>query len=132
MGKGEPCTAKLDHCMRPGVWFAADGIAAGSLFRGVPVFQFENKWWSWRGDEVEPKHLLRTAIVERADQVQAGKPVVFFAADSGGRFLDNERDMLTSSRWDVGVVDSASVDHVTIKGWGDAPLDTVRVIIEDK
>jgi hypothetical protein len=40
--------------------------------------------------------------------------------------------MLTSSRWDVGVVDSVSADHVRIKGWGDAPLDTVRAIVEEK
>lgn len=132
MGHGEPCTAKLDHCMRPGVWISADNVIAGKLFRGVPVFQFENKWWTWRGDDADPKHLFRTAVVDKPDQLQPDKPVVFFVEESGERFLNNEYDMLVSSRWSVGVVESVSADKARIKGWGEVPLDTVRVIVEEK
>ena len=132
MGRDEPCTAKLDHCMRPGVWFAADDIIAGKMFRGVPVFQLDNKWWTWRGDEVAPKHLLRTAVVDKADQLQAGKPVVFFVDEGGQRFLDSEYDMLTSSRWSVAVIESISAAGVRIQGWGEVPLDTIRMIVEQK
>jgi len=132
MGRGVPCTNKLDHCMRPGVWFAADNVIAGSLFRGVPVFQFENAWWTWRGDAAQQKRLFRTAVVDKPDQLQVGKPVVFFVDEGGERFLDNESDMLTSSRWSVGVVDAVSADSVHIQGWDKVALDTIRMIVEEK
>ncbi len=131
MGTGEPCTAKIDHCMRPGVLFSADNVKAGSLYRGVPVFQFENKWWSWWGEAVEPKHLFRTATVDKADQIEVGKPVVFFSEEGHDRFLDSEYEMLRSSRWEVGVVGAVGTDSIKIKGWGDVPLDTVRRIVEE-
>jgi hypothetical protein len=132
MGKGESCTANLDHCLRPGTWFAADNVIAGKLFRGVPVFQFENKWWTWRGEPAEQPHLFRTAVVDKPDQLQPDKPVVFFVEEGSQRFLENEYDMLTSSRWEVGIVESVSADKARIKGWGEVPLDTVRVIVEQK
>lgn len=132
MGKGAPCTDKLDHGLRPGVWFAVDNIVPGKLFRGVPVFEFEKAWWSWRSEQVQPKLLLRTSVVTGADQLQAGQPVVFFVEDGAHRFLDNEYDMLTSSRWLAGVVDALGADSVRIKGWDAVPLETVRLIVEQK
>ena len=67
------------------------------------------------------------------NQLQPGKPVVFFVEEGRERFLDCEYDMLTSSRWSVAVVDGVGTDSVRIKGWGDVPLEeTVRVIIEEK
>lgn len=132
MGRGEPCTGARDHGLRAGVWFAADNVVAGKLFRGVPVFLFENKWWSWYGEPAEPKRLFRTAVAARPEQVEVGKPVVFFAEEGRERFLDNEYEMLTSSRWSVGVVDAVGTDTVRIKGWGDVPLETVRVIVEEE
>lgn len=132
MGKGQPCTEKLDHCLRLGVWFAADGMVAGKLFRGTPVFELENKWFNWRGDAVEYKHLLRTKLAEKASEVVAGKPIVFFVEESGRKWLDNEYDMLTSSRWSVGVVEAVDADTIRVKGWGTVPLETVRVIVEEK
>ena len=132
MGRGARCTNKLDHGLRPGVWIAADNVVAGKLFRGVPVFEFENAWWTWRGERAEPKRLFRTAAASTADEVKVGQPVVFFAEEGRQRFLDNEYDMLTSSRWCVGVVDAVSAESVRIRGWGDVPLDTVRVIVEEK
>ncbi|HSN29824.1 MAG TPA: PASTA domain-containing protein [Kofleriaceae bacterium] len=132
MGKGEPCTAKRNHCLRAPEWFAADNVAAGAMYRGVPVYQFEGKWWNWRGDEVEPKRLFRTAVVDKPEQLQAGKPVVIFTEEGHERFLDSEYEMLTSSRWDVVVVDSIGTDTIKVKGWGDVPLDTVRQVVEEK
>ena len=132
MGRGEPCSDKRDHGMRAGVWFAVDNVIPGKLFRAVPVFEFENAWWTWRSERAEPKRLLRTAVVEKPEQVEVGKPVVFFAEEGRQRFLDNEYDMLTSSRWVVGVVGAASGDTVMIRGWDTVPLDTVRVIVEEK
>lgn len=132
MGRGAPCTNKLDHGLRPGVWFAADNVVAGKLFRGLPVFEFENAWWSWRGERVEPKRVFRTAAANTLEDVKIGEPVVFFVEEGRQRFLDSEYDMLTSSRWSVGVVDAASGESVRIRGWDDVPLDTVRVIVEEK
>ena len=129
---GVPCTNKIDHCLRPGVWFAADNYVAGSLFRGTPVFAFENKWWTWRGDLAEQKYLFRTKVAEKVADVTVGKPVLVFFEDNGRKWLDNEYDMLTSSRWSVGVVDALGTDTVTIKGWGSVSIESVRVIVEEK
>jgi len=131
MGRGELCTAARDHGLREGVWFAADNVVAGKLFRGVPVFEFENAWWTWRGQPAEPKRLFRTAIVEKPEQIEVGAPVVFFAEEGRDKFLDCEYDMLTSSRWSVGVVAAIGAESIQIKGWGDVPLDTVRRIVEE-
>lgn len=131
MGRGEPCDAARDHGLRPGVWFAADNVVAGKLFRGVPVFAFENAWWTWRGEKAEPKRLFRTAVAT-IDRVEVGKPVVFFAEEGRQRFLDNAYDMLTSSRWSVAVVGAVGAETLNVKGWGDIPVETARVIVEDK
>ena len=130
--RGRRVQNKIDHCLRPGVWFAADNFIAGKLFRGTPVFTFENKWWTWRGDLAEEKYLFRTKVADTVADVTVGKPVVFLVEDNGRRWLDNEHDMLTSSRWSVGVVDSVGTDTVTIKGWSAVAIETVRVIVEEK
>jgi hypothetical protein len=132
MGRGEPRTDKLDHGLRPGVWFAADNVVSGKMFRALPVFEFENAWWSWRGEKTEPKRLFRTAVVTQPEQVKVGEPVVFFAEEGRHKFLDNEYDMLTSSRWLVAVVDTVSATSVRIRGWDEVPIETVRVIVEEK
>lgn len=132
MGKAAPCTNKIDHCLRPGVWFAADNVVAGKLFRGTPVFEFDNKWWTWRGELAEQKFLFRTKVAERMSEISVGKPVVVFVEESGRKWLDNEHDMLTSSRWTIGVVDSIGADTLTLKGWGTVSLESVRVIVEEK
>jgi hypothetical protein len=82
-------------------------------------------------EQVEPKHLFRTVVVDKPEQMQAGKPVLIFVQEGRPRFLDSEYEMLTSSRWDV-VVDSVGTDTDKNKGWGDVPLDTVRQIVEEK
>lgn len=133
MGKGEPCTNKIDHCMRPGVWFAASDVIAGKLFRGTPVFEFEGKWWNWRGDEADYKFAFKTKVASSSSEITVGKPVVFLVEDSGRKWLDNEHDMLTTSRWSVGVVDSIDGETIRVKGWsGNVSLDTIRVIVEEK
>jgi hypothetical protein len=133
LGKGEPCTHKLDHCLRPGVWFAADNVIAGKLFRGTPVFELDGGWWTWRGQRADATWLFRTKVVEKPAELVIGKPVVFFAEDGPGeKWFFNEYEMLTSSRWSVGVIESVTADSVRIRGWGPVPTDTVRVIVEDK
>lgn len=133
MGRGEPCTNKLDHCLRPGVWFAADDAVAGKLFRGTPVFFFEGKWWTWRGEQAEQKHVYRTKTVDNEREIQLGKPIVFLVAEgSTDKWLLNEWDMLTSSRWSVGIVEAVNTDSVKIQGWGNASFASLRVIIEEK
>ena len=133
MGRSEPCSNKLDHCMRPGVWFATDNAIAGKLFRGVPVFEFQGKWWNWRGDEADQKSLYRTKTVDKASEIQVGKPIVFFVAEgSTDKWLDNEYDMLVSSRWSVGFVEAVNEDSVRIQGWGNASLASLRLIVEEK
>lgn len=133
MGKGEPCTNKIDHCMRPGVWFAASDVTAGKLFRGTPVFELEGKWWNWRGDEADYKFLFKTKVATSASDIFVGKPIVWLVEDSGRKWLDNEHDMLTTSRWSVGVVESIDGETIRVKGWsGNVSLDTIRVIVEEK
>jgi hypothetical protein len=132
MGKGQPCTNKLDHCLRPGVWFATDGVVAGKLFRGTPVFELDGKWWTWRGQPAEYKHLFRTKLADKAADVSVGKPIVFFVEEGGRKWLDNEMEMLTSSRWSVGVVESVDGEAIRIKGWSNVSLESVRVIVEEK
>jgi hypothetical protein len=133
MGKGEPCTNKIDHCMRPGVWFAADNVVAGKLFRGTPVFELDGKWWNWRGDEATYQFLYRTKVANGIVDVSVGRPIIWLIDEAGHKFLDNEHDMLTTSRWSVGVVESVDGETIKVKGWsGPVSLDTVRVIVEEK
>jgi hypothetical protein len=134
MGHGVDCDAAHDHCMRPEVWFSVGNIVPGKLYRALPVFTFEDKWWTWRGQEDSPIKLYRTKLAGK-DPVPANTPIVFFSAEtSSTKWLDSEYEALTSSRWEAGVTESASVGGPTgavkVKGWGDVQTDTVRVIVE--
>ena len=134
MGKGLPCDASRDHCMREGVWFAADNMRPGAMFRALPSFKFEDKWYDWRGNEVEPGKLFKTELA-KLDTIQVGAPIVFLVPENGegSPWLDNEHDSLTSSRWDVAYVDGVNRSAKTfrVKGWpDDMSIDAARVITE--
>jgi hypothetical protein len=133
MGRGVPCDASRDHCLREGVWFAADNYDSKHLFRALPVFEFEKTWWNWRGAEIESGKLFKT---ERAtlDKIRAGAPVVVWLPDTDSApWAENEYEALTSSRWDVAVVQSVNRSAKTfrIPSWPDAlPIDNARVIVQ--
>ncbi len=133
MGKGVPCDASRDHCMREGVWFAADSVRPGSLFRAVPAFQFEGKWYDWRGNDVEPGKLFKTELAT-IDTIKVGSPVVLLVPETSSEpWLESEYDALTTSRWDVAYVDSVNRSAKTfrVKGWPDfLSIDVARVITE--
>lgn len=134
MGHGVTCDVAHDHCLRPEVWFSVDDFVPGKLYRAVPVFAFDSAWYDWRGRETSPTKLYRTKVAGKAP-IAAGTPVIFFSAEtaSKSKWVDSEREALTSSRWEGGVTESASVGNiVTIKGWVDVPVDTVRLIIASK
>jgi hypothetical protein len=134
MGRGAECNAERDHCMRAGVWFAAGNVVAGKLYRAVPVYEYEKKWYNWRGKEESFEMRFRTKVGTR-ELLKAGDPVIFFIDENASKkFVDNEFDALTSSRWEVGVIESVGTDKIRVKGWtfGAVPIDTTRVIIERK
>jgi hypothetical protein len=134
LGHGVVCDASHDHCLRPDVWFSVDDFIPGKLYRALPVFEFDNAWYDWRGREASPVRLYRTKTAGKAP-IASGTPVIFFSAESGSRskWVDSEREALTSSRWEGGVTESASVGNiVAIKGWADVPVDTVRLIVASK
>jgi hypothetical protein len=55
------------------------------------------------------------------------------AESSSDKWLASEHDALTSSRWEVGVIDSVSGNTFKVLGWPDpVPIDTARVITERK
>lgn len=135
MGRGVECTDKVDHCLRPGVWFATAKVQPGKLYRATPAFELEGKWWSFREDEVtDYQALFKTKVVESASELQPGSPVVWLIdQNSSSKFLNSEHDALTSSRWEVGVIDSVSGNTFKVLGWPDpVPIDTARVITERK
>jgi hypothetical protein len=130
MGKGPECNAERDHCMRPGVWFAVDNLVPGKMYRATPIFEFEKKWWNWRGKETTFAKRFKTKLATKADIV-VGEPIVWFIDDDSKKFLDNEYDMLTSSRWVAGYVERWEGEKVRVKGaYTTAELDTIRVIVE--
>lgn len=135
MGRGVDCTDKIDHCLRPGVWFAAGNVQPGKLFRATPVFEFEDKWWSFREEEVtDHQALFETKVVESPSELQAGSPVVWLVEENAAnKWLNSEHDALTSSRWEVGVIESVSGDTLKVQGWSyPIPTDTARVITQRK
>lgn len=133
MGRSEPCTPERDHCLRPGVVFAAENVVAGELFRGTPAFELEGKWWTWMGQPATFKFLFTTKVTDKITDFVVGKPIVFIVQQSAhDLFLDNEYEALTSSRWSVGVVESVEKDSIRVKGWGPVPLAYARVVIDDK
>jgi len=133
MGKGVPCDASRDHCMREGVWFAADSVRPGSLFRALPAFELDGKWYDWRGNDVDSGKLFKTELA-KIDTIKAGLPVVFLVPEnSGSQWLESEYDSLTTSRWDVAYVDAVNRAAKTfrVKGWpDDMSIDVARVITE--
>jgi hypothetical protein len=135
MGHGKPCDASQNHCMREGVWFAAGGLKPGSMFRAVPAFELEGKWYDWRGNDVEPGMLFKTELAT-IDKLQPGTPIVFLVPESSGSgWLESEYDSLTTSRWDVAYVDTVNSSAKTFraKGWPDTlSIDVARVITQQK
>jgi hypothetical protein len=138
MGAGAQCDASRNHCMRDGVWFAAGNYVQGKLFRATPCFEFEGKWYTWRGDQIDEGGKLFKTRLAKPEDVQAGKPLVVFMPDSdphGDKWVDSEYEALTSSRWDVAIPDSVNNGTKTFvtRAWDD-PLDieTARAIIEEK
>ena len=133
MGSGPDCDASRDHCMRDGVWFAVGNIIPGRLFRATPVYEFEKKWYTWRGEEdTDGGKLFRTKMVGDAP-LAPGTTIVWISADpDDSKWVNSEYEALTTSRWEAGVVDAAAGKKVRVKGWGDVPRDTVRVIVETK
>jgi hypothetical protein len=133
MGRGVDCDAAHDHCLRPDVWFSVGNIVPGKLYRALPVYKLEDKWWTWRGDEEQPVKVYMTKQVGTA-KLSPGTPVIWFSSDtSAPKWADSEYEALTSSRWEAGVVDlPSSGGTVKIKGWGAADMDTVRVIVQVK
>ena len=134
MGRGLTCNAEHDHCLRDGVWFSVNNIQAGKLYRALPVFEFEKKWWTWRGEPADdPVKLYKTQIAGNA-KLAPGTAVIWYSSEtSDSKWADSEYEALTSSRWEAGVVDSQqSATVVMIKGFGAAPLDTIRLITETR
>lgn len=133
MGKAEECTDKIDHCMRPGVYFSVPNLEAGKVYRATPVFELENKWWTFRGEEVSDIFaLFKTKPAERASELHVGSPVIWLLdANSTDKWLDNEFDALTSSRWDAGVIESVGTSSFKVKGYGyGIDFDMARVVTE--
>jgi hypothetical protein len=135
LGKGHDCDAAHEHCMRDGVWFAAGNYQQGKLFRAVPSFEFEGKWYNFRGDPIDDGgKLLKTKVAKPGD-VRAGEPIVVFTPEDNPRdkWVNVEDDALTSSRWDVVVPDSVNGNTFTTKAWPDPiDIDTARVVVEQK
>jgi hypothetical protein len=136
MGRGPDCTPEIDHCLRDGVWFAVGNMQRGKLYRATPVFEFEDKWWTYRRQEESDFHVAyRTKVVEKASELKVGSPVIWLIEESSGRrkWLDSEDDALTSSRWEAGIIESVGTTEFRVAGWPSAiSMDTARVIIQQK
>jgi hypothetical protein len=136
MGRGDiACDATHDHCIRKGTWFSADNYDNKHLFRALPVFEFEGKWYNWRGSEAEVGKLFRTELAT-PEKVRPGSPIVVWLPETDSPpWAGNEYDALTSSRWDIAVVLSVNSSAKTFKipSWpDDLPIANGRVIVEQK
>jgi hypothetical protein len=134
-GKGPSCDPDHNHCQRGDGWYYATNYGAGKLFRATPCFEFEGKWYTWRGDEVDSGGKLFKTRVAKPEDLRAGAPVVFMVPDYDPRakFVDSEYEGLTSSRWDVAVPDSVSGKTWVTKSWPDPiDLDVTRAVVEQK
>lgn len=137
MGAGAKCDADHNHCQRGDGWFFANNVVPGKLYRATACYEFEGKWYDWRGDEVEKGGKLFKTRVAKPEDIKVGTPIVFFAPESDPRdkWVDAEYEGLTSSRWDVGVPESVNPGGKTfsLRGWPD-PIDddVARFIIETK
>ncbi len=136
MGHGPDCTPEIDHCLRDGVWFAVANIQRGKLYRATPVFEFENKIWTFRRQEETDYHVLyRTKVVDKPSELKTGSPVIWLIEENTGvkKWLYSEDDALTSSRWEAGIIESVGTDTFRVAGWQSAiEIDTARVIIQQK
>lgn len=134
MGKGPDCTDKINHCLRDGVWFAVPTLRTGNIYRATPAFEFENKWWTFREREAEYETLLKTKVIDKPGDLVVGSPVVFIVDDNYRKWLDNEHDALTSSRWEAGIIEAVNSDSTfRVSGWRYAiPNDTGRIVVEKK
>ena len=135
-GDGPTCDDSHNHCQRGEAWFWASNVVAGKLYRATPVFEFEGKWYSWRGDEVEEGgKLFRTRPAKPSD-IKVGTPVIFFAPESDPRdkWVNVEYEALTSSRWDVGVPENVNPGAKTwgTRNWPDPIDDDVARVIEEQ
>lgn len=133
MGKAIECTDKVDHCLRPGVYFSVPNLEPGRLYRATPVFELEGKWWNFREEEVTDTFaLFKTKVLDHPSELKVGSPVIWLLeANSTDKWLDNEFDALTSSRWDAGIIESVSSSSFKVKGYGyGIDFDTARVITE--
>ena len=81
MGKGVDCDDAHDHCLRADVWFSVGNIVPGRLFRAVPVYTLEDKWWTWRGEEDQPVKLYKTKLAGDT-MLSPGTPVIWFSSDT--------------------------------------------------
>jgi hypothetical protein len=134
MGRGPDCTDKLDHCLRDGVWFAVGNIRPGSIYRAVPAFEFENKWWNFREEEADCHELFKTRVA-KPQELTVGSPVIWLVEENQKfEWLNNESDALTSSRWEAGIIgEGPSGITFKVQGW-DYPIriDTARAVLERK
>lgn len=134
MGRGAECNAERNHCLREPAWFAVGNLVAGKLYRAVPIFEFEKKWYNWRGKEEDFAMRLRTKVGTK-ETLRVGEPVIWFIDENSSRkFVFNDYDAHTSSRWEAGVIESISGDKIRVKGWtyGAVPIDTTRIVVETK
>ena len=107
-------------------------LVAGKLYRATPVYEFEGKWYNWRGKEEDFAMRFKTKVGTR-DTLHAGDPVIWFIDENASKkFVDNPYDALTSSRWEAGVIESVGADKIRVQGWtyGAVPIDTTRIIVE--
>ena len=137
LGSGPNCDAEHNHCQRGDAWFHVGNIVAGKVYRATACFEFEGKWYDWRGSEIEAGGKLLKTRVANPEDIKAGEPIVFFSPESDPRdkWVNVEYEALTSSRWDVGVPESVNPGGKTFssKTWPD-PIDddVARVIVEQK
>jgi hypothetical protein len=134
MGAGPPCDAAHDHCLRPGTWFAADNIIAGKFFRALPVYELDGKWYDWGEGEERTGRLFHTKLAT-ASTLHHGDPVILFNTSQPPQWATSEYDGLTSSNWEIAVVNAVntSAKTFTVDGAGDPfPIDVARVITEQK
>jgi hypothetical protein len=97
------CGPEHNHCLRGNAYFMY-----GSSLALSPVFEFQGKWYTWEGRQVDVGHVYRTRPV-RADTVRAARFLFVYAEPIDGRNLrdtnvygilpTSERDALTSGRW---------------------------------
>lgn len=136
MGRGPECTHERNHCLRGDAWFAAGTVQPGKLYRATPVFELEDKWWTFREQEhTDWGVVYQTKVVDDPSELTPGSPVVWLieAGSSSQKWLTSEYDALTSSRWEVGTIDKVSGETFTVLGWAKpVPIETARVIVQQR